>query len=149
MVSPDEAVWEILRAEGKRITAQRSLLLEVIRDSHGHLDAGEIYRRARSKDPRISLSTVYRNLNLLRELGLISELHLDEEHHHYEVREETEHYHLICSNCERVIEFDSPLIPRLLAEVSAEQGFHVERVHIDLVGLCDDCQAALASGSAP
>ena len=139
----DKGVLEILRAEGKRITAQRSLLLEVIRESEGHLDAGEIYQRARSKDPRISLSTVYRNLNLLRELGLISELHLDEEHHHYEVREEVEHYHLICSNCERVIEFDSPLIPRLLAQVNAEQRFVVERVHIDMVGLCDDCQAVL------
>jgi Fur family ferric uptake transcriptional regulator len=141
-VSPEEAVLEILRSEGKRITAQRSLLLEVIRESGGHLDAGEIYRRARSKDPRISLSTVYRNLNLLRELGLISELHLDEEHHHYEVREETEHYHLICSNCERVIEFDSPLIPRLLGEVSAGESFVVQHVHIDMVGLCEDCRAS-------
>lgn len=147
-VSRDEGALEILRAEGKRITAQRNLLLEVISESKGHLDAGEIYRRARSKDPRISLSTVYRNLNLLRELGLISELHLDEEHHHYEVREEAEHFHLICSNCERVIEFDSPLIPRLLAEVSAEQGFLVERVHVDMVGLCDDCRATLNPRSA-
>ncbi|MCJ7620214.1 MAG: transcriptional repressor [Anaerolineae bacterium] len=139
--SADQGVLAALHAEGRRITAQRRLLLEIIRQSKGHLDAGEIYRRARKKDPRISLSTVYRNLNLLKELGLISELHLDQEHHHYEVKEETEHYHLICSHCGQVVEFDNPLVDRLIAQVSKEKGFHVERVYIDLVGLCDECRA--------
>jgi Fe2+ or Zn2+ uptake regulation protein len=138
--SEDEAL-EVLRAEGKRITAQRALILEVIRKSHGHLDADQIYRRARTKDPRISLSTVYRNLNMLKDLGLVSELHLDEEHHHYEIREDTEHYHLICSGCDRVIEFQSPLVARLFSEVQKNHGFHIERAHIDLVGLCRDCRA--------
>lgn len=139
--SADHGVLEALRAEGRRVTAQRRLLLEILRQSEGHLDAGEIYRRARKKDPRISLSTVYRNLRLLKELGLISELHLDEEHHHYEVKEENEHYHLICSHCERVVEFHNPLVERLIAQVSEEKGFRVERVQIDLVGLCEECRA--------
>lgn len=136
--SQEEAL-KILRARGKRITAQRNLVLEVVRESDGHLDAGEIYRRARTRDPRISLSTVYRNLSLLQELGLISELHLDEEHHHYELKEETEHHHLICSACERVFEFDSSLVERLVAQISQEQGFRTERVQIDLVGVCREC----------
>jgi len=138
-VSQEEAL-EALRLRGKRITAQRGLILDIVRESYGHLDAGEIYRRARDKDPRISLSTVYRNLNLLQELGVISELHLDEEHHHYELKEETEHHHLICSGCSRVIEFDSPLVDRLVEQVAREQGFHIDRVHIDLVGLCGECR---------
>lgn len=137
---PAEAL-EALRLRGKRITAQRSLILDVIRESYGHLDAGEIYRRARERDPRISLSTVYRNLNLLQELGVISELHLDEEHHHYELREETQHHHLICSGCSKVIEFDSPLVGRLVEQITREQGFRIDRVHIDLVGLCQECAA--------
>jgi Fur family ferric uptake transcriptional regulator len=136
----EEEALEVLRAEGKRITAQRTLLLEVMRESHGHLDADEIYQRARNKDPRISLSTVYRNLNLLKELGVVSELHLDEEHHHYELREEKDHYHLICSGCDRVIEFDSPLVTRMVAQVEESEGFLAERVHIDLVGLCSECR---------
>jgi len=139
--SDSEGVLQALHAGGKRITAQRRLLLDVIRQSKGHLDAGEICERARSKDPRISLSTVYRNLNLLKELGLISELHLDQEHHHYELKEETEHYHLICSRCGQVVEFDSPLVDRLIAQVSEEKGFRVERVYLDLVGLCEQCRA--------
>ena len=143
--SSGDEILETLRSDGRRITAQRSLLLEVIRQSHGHLDASEIYLRARSKDPRISLSTVYRNLNLLKEMGLISELHLDEEHHHYELREEADHYHLICSGCERVIEFESPLVGRLIAQVSEGEGFSIERVHMDLVGLCPECRAKSGS----
>lgn len=138
--SEDEAL-EVLRAEGKRITAQRALLLRVIRESHGHLDADEIYRRARTKDPRISLSTVYRNLGLLKELGLVSELHLDEDHHHYEIREDTDHHHLICSGCDRVIEFESALVAQMIADVDEDHGFLTERAHVDLVGLCSECRA--------
>jgi Fur family ferric uptake transcriptional regulator len=138
--SHDEAL-EVLRAEGKRITAQRALLLRVIRESDGHLDADEIYRRARTKDPRISLSTVYRNLAMLKDLGLVSELHLDEEHHHYEIKEDTDHYHLICSGCDRVFEFESPLVAQMVAEVDEDHGFLTERAHVDLVGLCRECRA--------
>jgi Fur family ferric uptake transcriptional regulator len=139
--SVDQGVAEVLRAKGRRITAQRRLVLEIIAQRKGHLDAGEIHRWARKKDPRISLSTVYRNLNLLKELGLISELHLDQEHHHYEVKEQTEHYHLICSRCGKIVEFDNPLVGKLTAQVGKEKGFSVERVHMDLVGLCDECRA--------
>jgi Fe2+ or Zn2+ uptake regulation protein len=139
--SADEETLSLLRAEGLRVTSQRSLLLEIMRESKGHLDAGEIYRRARAQDPRISLSTVYRNLNLLKDLGVITELHLDEEHHHYELRDEAEHYHLICSSCQRVVEFDSSSMGALIQQTSAEKGFLIEHVHIDLVGLCQDCRA--------
>ncbi len=137
----DHEVLEVLRAQGKRVTPQRRLLLQVIRRSKGHLDADEIYRLAREKDPRISLSTVYRNLNMLKELGLISELHLDEEHHHYELKDATEHYHLICSGCGQVVEFDSSLVGELVTQVSGEKDFLIERAHIDLVGLCAKCRA--------
>jgi Fur family ferric uptake transcriptional regulator len=138
--SHDEAL-EALRARGKRITSQRSLLLEIIRQSDCHLDADEIYRLARERDPRISLSTVYRNLNLLKDLGLVSQLHLDEEHHHYELRDDADHYHLICSSCGRVIEFDSALVQRLVTQVRDEKDFVVERAHVDLTGTCAECRA--------
>ena len=135
----DEQTLAVLRAQGRRVTPQRKLLLEIIRQGEGHLDADEIYRRAREQDPRISLSTVYRNLNLLKELGLISELHLDQEHHHYELRDAKDHYHLICSNCDRVVEFHSARVGKLMDQISGDNNFLIERVHIDLVGLCGDC----------
>jgi Fur family ferric uptake transcriptional regulator len=140
-----EQSFDLLRACGKRVTAQRRLVLEIVAGSEGHLDAGEIYRRARTRDPRISLSTVYRNLNLLQELGIISELHLDEEHHHYEVKQASGHHHLICSRCDSVVEFDSPLADRLISEVAEQEGFSIERAHIDLVGVCGECRSKESS----
>ena len=101
-----------LNATGLRLTNQRALILEIIRHEHGHLDADEVYRRAREKQSRLSLSTVYRTLQLLKKLGLVEELHFDEAHHHYEVKPSSEHHHLICLGCGRVTEFRYPLARR-------------------------------------
>jgi len=130
----------ILRAEGKRVTPQRALLLRIIRESSGHLDADEIYRQARENDPRISLSTVYRTVKLLKELGLVKELHFDEEHHHYEMATGKVHHHLVCTECGRIVEFQSPVLDELWARLEREHGFALERVQIDAVGRCRECQ---------
>jgi Fe2+ or Zn2+ uptake regulation protein len=134
-------VEKVLRSEGKRITPQRALLLQIIEESQGHLDAEEIYRLAKKRDPRLSLSTVYRTLSLLKELDLIEELHFDEEHHHYEIKAEAEHYHLICSECGKIIEFHDPLVGQLREEVARENDFIISRVHIDFTGICAQCRA--------
>src|SRR5512134_1872772 len=94
---------------GLRVTSQRALILDIIRNGKGHLDADEVYRLARRKQSRISLSTVYRTLQTLKKAGLIDEVHFDENHHHYEVRASAEHHHLVCLGCGRVIEFEYPL----------------------------------------
>jgi len=130
----------MLQAEGKRMTSQRALLLRIIQGSSGHLDADEIYRQAREHDPRISLSTVYRTLNLLKELDLVEELHLDEEHHHYEMAADTVHHHLVCAECGRIVEFQSPLLDELGAELEQEHGFALQRLQIDALGRCQECQ---------
>ena len=77
----------VLCVGGLRVTNQRTLILEIIRQGKGHLDADEVYRRARKKQPNLSLSTVYRTLRMLKELGLVQEVHFGEDHHHYEVNE--------------------------------------------------------------
>ena len=98
-----------LKRAGRRVTHQRSLIMEIIRQGRGHLDADEIYRRAREKEPRLSLSTVYRTLQMMKKLNLVEELHFDDNHHHYEVKPSAEHHHLVCLGCGRVIEFHYPL----------------------------------------
>jgi len=87
----------ILRRAGKRITPQRLVILEAIRDGQGHLDADEIHRRARRKAPNLSLSTVYRTINVLKEVGMIEELRLNGEPRRYKLRDEKEHYHTYLS----------------------------------------------------
>ena len=135
-----------LHATRRRVTEQRRLLLEIIRTHGEHLDAEQIYALARQQNPRLSLSTVYRTLSLLRDLGLVDEVHLGEDHHHYELKPAAALYHLICRGCGRVTEFSTCLADELAAAVGDEHGYDVQEVHIDLLGLCAPCRAAQEQG---
>ncbi|MGE5602897.1 MAG: Fur family transcriptional regulator [Nitrososphaerales archaeon] len=129
-----------LRTTGRRLTGQRQLLLQLIEEHGGHLDAHELYRLASERNPRLSLSTVYRTMNLLRDLGLVSEVHLGEEHHHYELRPTSEHCHLVCVNCGKVVEIGCDLIEQLKAKVAEQHDFEITEAQVDLVGLCAECR---------
>jgi len=135
-MSARSSALETLRAAGRRITPERDLLVRII-DRNPHLDATEIYRLARKTRPRIGLATVYRTLNLLKELGVVRASELGEAHRHYEVRGD-EHVHLVCSECGRVVDVPAP--KRLRAQAEA-RGFQVERYRLELIGRCADCAA--------
>ena len=121
------------------LTAQRRLLLDVMQRAGMHLDAKELYRRASEGSTNISLATVYRNLRLFREQGLIEEKHLGQMRCYYEIRRGAEHQHLVCRACGQVIEFESPLIRELVAEVQGKNDFCVTRVELYLEGYCNKC----------
>jgi len=104
------------------------------------VDADELYRRARAKGLRISLATVYRNLKLFKELGLIVESNLGETHSHYEIKGTVEHYHMVCLGCGQVIEFDSPLIAEAAAGIQQENGFDITSIQLKLKGYCPNCK---------
>ena len=131
---------QALSAPGLRVTSQRALILEIIRQGHGHLDADEVYRRAREKQPRISLSTVYRTLQTLKKLDLIEEVHFDETHHHYEIKPSSEHHHLVCLGCGRVIEFNYPLTRLIKRNVAEAREFEITGGELRIEGYCPSCQ---------
>jgi len=138
-------------ADGKlsgRITEQRQLLLGIIRQTEGHLDADEIYRQARYKLPSISLSTVYRALQLFKKLGLVEEHLFDGTRRYYEVVPRSKHHHLVCLGCGRILEFQCPSAERLKSRISKEEGFKVIDTEVRLVGYCPECQQRLL-GSKP
>ena len=130
----------ILDRSSQRVTSQRALLLGLLRHSSGHVDADELYRQARKKNSRISLSTVYRNLQLFKKLGLVEEHHFDEEHHHYEVKSGTEHQHLLCVNCGKVVEFACPLSQRFRRDIGKRYDFDITGVEVRMTGLCSSCR---------
>jgi len=132
---------KILSISSQRVTAQRTLLLELLRQSGGHLDADELYRRARKKNSRISLSTVYRNLQLFKKLGLIEEHHFDEEHHHYEVKSGAEHQHLLCISCGKVVEFACPVSQKFRENIGKKYDFEITDVEVRMTGLCSSCRS--------
>ena len=125
---------------GQRVTSQRRLILDILRHSEGHLDADELYRLAKEREPRISLATVYRNLNLFKELGLVEERHFTEEHHHYEVKRKRKHHHLICLGCGRVVEFECPLTRQMKERISRKSGFKVLNTEVSMEGYCERCR---------
>lgn len=133
-------VRRVLNDSSQRVTAQRTLLLDLLRLSDGHVDADELYRLAKKKNPRISLSTVYRNLLLFKRLGLVDERHFDEEHHHYEVKTGLEHQHLLCINCGKVVEFDYPASRKFREDIGKKYNFDITGVEIHITGLCSDCR---------
>lgn len=142
-MAPPDPLKSKLRTTGRRMTGQRQLLLQLIEEHGGHLDAQELYRLASEQNPRLSLSTVYRTMNLLRDLGLVNEVHLGEEHHHYELRPSSEHYHLVCINCGGVVEIGGQSIEQLKAAVAEQHDFEITQAQVDLVGLCGECRRSL------
>jgi len=129
-----------LNVTGMRATNQRALILEIIRRGQGHLDADEVYRRAREKQPQLSLSTVYRTLRLFKKLGLVEEVHFNETHHHYEAKPATEHHHLVCLRCGRVIEFNYPLSHYVKRNVDEAKDFEIVETKIRMTGYCSRCR---------
>ena len=129
-----------LKAAGKRITAQRRLVLDVLAQSEGHLDAQDIYERGRHQDKHLSLSTVYRTLSALKETGLVRELHLDDEHHHYEFDGQDGHSHLVCLGCGRVIEVDNSAFAAAATATGKVHGFEITYTQVELTGYCEDCR---------
>ncbi|MDP3878797.1 MAG: Fur family transcriptional regulator [Dehalococcoidales bacterium] len=135
-----EETRRALKAPGLRVTSQRALILDIIRRGGGHLDADEVYRRARQKQPRLSLSTVYRTLQTLKKLGLVEELHFNEEHHHYEVKPAADHHHLVCLNCGRVLEFEYPLARMIKNNVPEAKDFEITETELHIGGYCAECR---------
>ena len=127
--------WKLSR----RSTEQRQLIHDILQHADGHLDADEIYQRARLKSPGISLSTVYRNLQMFKELGLIEE-HQFGSRRCYEADPQAKHHHLICLGCGRVFEFKCPSTERLKSRIGKEEGFRVTKAEVRLAGYCPECQ---------
>src|SRR5512136_1003859 len=92
------------------LTRQRRLVLDLLRDSKGHLDADSVYRKARARNSKISLATVYRTLALLRDARLVQERRLGENHSHFEPTGGPLHHHFTCLRCGRVVEFPAPQV---------------------------------------
>jgi len=134
---------EELVARGVRMTHQRRLLIQIIQNADGHMDALALWERARAQDPTLNKVTVYRTLGLLKKHGLVDELdlmHLQGEKHYYEARTIRDHLHLACVKCGRIQEFESSLFEKLKGQIERERRFHIKVVRLEAGGLCDRCQ---------
>jgi Fur family transcriptional regulator, ferric uptake regulator len=121
-------------------TKQRKVLLKLIKEIGGHVDAKELIKLASARDDSISPATVYRNLNLFKEMGLVEEKSLGHGHCYYEAKHagQKQHQHLVCNGCGVVIDFDCPL-SGIAEKVKREQGFTVTKAELYFEGYCKEC----------
>ena len=122
------------------MTKQRATIFTIIKQYEGkHHHVYDLYKLAKKKDPKINLSTVYRTLNEFKKANVVEELHLEQEHHHYEIKEKKEHQHLICEKCDAVIEFSMPTKP-LKEQLAKQYGFFIKKMHVNVSGICRKCR---------
>jgi Fur family ferric uptake transcriptional regulator len=130
---PPEITFETaLRAEGVRITRQRQAILRVIAQSTDHPDAHELYRRVHAAEPTTSLSTVYRTLAILERRGVIHRHSFEGAPARFETADTSHHDHIVDLDTGEVVEFTSPRIEELQAQIAAELGFEVVRYRLEL-----------------
>ena len=130
-----------LRASGVRITAPRRMVVAALADAGSHVTAEELHRRVRAEHPEVSVSSVYRTMDLLAAHGIVDHVHLGHGPAEYHLTHE-EHAHLVCNGCGAIIELDPSLSAPFAARVADTLGFHVDLGHFALTGWCDACRAA-------
>ncbi|MCH4888786.1 transcriptional repressor [Acidaminobacter sp. JC074] len=142
------AVNEKLKKKGYKFTPQRKAILEVVSDSVGqHLSSEEIYDLVKVKNPEIGLATVYRTVQLLVELDILSKLNLDDGFVRYEMNDhdgnEHHHHHLICSQCGRIDEVKEDLLESIEKEIEMKYEFQIRDHKLKFFGLCKSCKENL------
>lgn len=133
--------WDdTLRASGYRVTPQRQLVLEAVTRLE-HATPEEIYAEVKQTAVGVNLSTVYRTLELLEQIGLVTHTHLGHGAHRYHLAADAQHVHLVCSGCDAIIQLDPSAVSPLVAALDAEYGFETDVGHLTVFGSCSQCRA--------
>lgn len=137
MVS-ESSLAEMLRARGLRLTAQRQLILQAVYEL-GHATPEQVHTAVREVAAGVNITTIYRTLELLEELGLVTHTHLSHGSPTYHPAGDDQHAHLVCRSCQMVAELEPEQLAPLVKELAEQRGFSVDIGHVALFGLCRDC----------
>ena len=135
-----ESWQEELRAKGYRVTPQRQLVLEAVTNLE-HATPEEICTEVQRTARGVNISTVYRTLELLEELGLVKHAHLGHGPPNYHLAAEAEHIHLVCRGCHDVEDVDPRAAAGLADVLERDFGFETDVHHLTVYGRCKDCRA--------
>jgi Fur family ferric uptake transcriptional regulator len=129
-----------LSRRGYRITPQRHLILSIIENSNDHITAEDIYAQVVARYPRVNISTVYRTLELLKNLGLIYEMDLGGGRVGYHPEGKGHHHHLICRQCGSVTDINESVLFSVRAILLQAFNFDADLKHLAISGLCEKCK---------
>jgi Fur family transcriptional regulator, ferric uptake regulator len=131
---------EFLAAKNLRLTAQRHAIIETVFSTQEHFTAEQLLEWSRTRDRSVSRATVYRTLPLLTESGLVREMDFGKDYKFYDPNyaDHPNHSHLICQDCNKIVEFESEKISKLEDEISQKLGFSLKTQRLQITGSCDE-----------
>jgi Fur family ferric uptake transcriptional regulator len=142
MAGDAKTLHEAVRRSGQRLTPQRMMVLSVLAERGGHLTAEEILDLVRPAYPYLNLSTVYRTLGLLVEIGLVAETDLGGGVRQFELVGEEPHHHLICQRCGHTTAIGDDVLQPLRDHLQQQYGFEPRMDHFAIWGTCEACRKA-------
>jgi len=136
-----EKFRNILSSNNYKLTSQREDILKVlIENQNQHFRADTLLKKVKEKNPDIGLATIYRNLELFCELDITNELDFDSSYKYYELNlDENHHHHLVCVNCDKIIEFNDEVLEKFEKKVEEKYDFEIVNHQIKFYGICKNC----------
>ncbi|MFC2122823.1 Fur family transcriptional regulator [Bacteroidota bacterium] len=134
------SIVDKLKKLGYRLTPQRLMIVSAIENSHDHISAEEIYSQVVAKYPNVNISTIYRTLELLEQLGLVTETDLGGGRVRYHPADKGHHHHLICQECGTVIDLDEAALSPLRDALLRQYDFTADLRHLGIFGRCKKCR---------
>ena len=125
---------------GYRLTPQRAMIMSAIENSDDHISAEEIYAQIVAKYPQVNISTVYRTLELLTQLGLVTQTDLGGGRVSYHPLDKGHHHHLVCQGCGAIIDLDGSVMSSLKNTLLREYKFVADLRHLAIFGRCVNCR---------
>jgi Fur family ferric uptake transcriptional regulator len=131
---------DFLATKNLRMTSQRQAIIETVFTTEEHFTAEQLLEWSRERDKSVSRATVYRTLPLLTESGLVREMDFGKDYKFYDPNyaDHPNHNHIICHDCEKIVEFESEKIARLESEISHELGFSIKTQRLQITGSCEE-----------
>jgi Fur family transcriptional regulator, ferric uptake regulator len=136
-----EQILDLLRARGGRVTTPRRAIISSLLRSGGHVTADDLTAEIQANYPDVHLSTIYRCLETLQELGVVDHVHLGHGRAVYHLADEA-HQHLMCESCNAVIEVPDEVFADLSSRLRSEYGFAIRPRHFAVLGRCTNCADA-------
>jgi Fur family peroxide stress response transcriptional regulator len=130
-----------LKRHDFRLTPQRLAVLKVLAASEGHPTVERIYETVKAEFPTTSIATIYKAVNLLKQLNEVLELGFPDGSNRYDGNKPYPHPHVICTQCNKIIDPNLGSLKNLTKEVIKETGFQIQNHRVDFFGTCRDCQS--------
>lgn len=136
----EQNLRSLLRNKGLKATPQRLAVLHVLHESTKYLEIGDILNKTKKILPKTGLATIYRTLEILGELELVKKIHLQDGCHSYAISPEGHGHHMVCTTCNKVVDFEDCPFEGYLESIKQETGFKIQNHFLQLFGECNECQ---------